>query len=83
MSEICQICNIEFESVPTNICNTDCGHKFHTNCLLLHAYNNSTKHSVQCPYPECEENILQSDETDDESKSETDYGEMPALVDYH
>ena len=61
MSEICQICNLGFESTTTNFCTTkECFHNFHTNCLLLYSVQ-STKHSVQCPYPECDKLICEED----------------------
>ena len=78
MSEICQICNLGFESTTTNFCTTkECFHNFHTNCLLLYSVQ-STKHSVHCPYPDCDKLICEEDEqTEDRERSDS----MPSLID--
>jgi hypothetical protein len=78
MSEICQICNLGFESTTTNFCTTkECFHNFHTNCLLLYSVQ-STKHSVRCPYPSCDKLICEEDEQS-EDRERTD--SMPLLID--
>lgn len=78
----CPICMECIESTTKNCVTTECGHCFHTNCLMKSVAHNG----FGCPYcrtamaeePERDEDTVWSDEDDDDSDSHggNDYEEL-------
>jgi hypothetical protein len=58
----CAIC-LECVNPEKNCCVTDCGHKFHTNCLL----KNCEKNNFNCPM--CRNNLLEQEKNRDQEEN--------------